>query len=399
MKKIVKKKKLSDLIEALQEKANKVEPSCQHYNECGGCSMQDVTYEDQSQIKFEAFKALVEQEDLEEEFEDANFHLVKSPETDHYRQRVDLVYDAKAVGFRKLNSKKAIEIQSCDLMRPGSFEVFDKVRNFARERNFEAYDVMKASGFLRYIILRQTRDGQRLLILLTANHDHAEDVEELGKSLVESGDLDSCHWLVNSGRSDVSFGTSYKFWGKEYITETFLENDFLLGPNTFFQSNANVAEKAYSLIKEDVAKYSPDYLLDLYSGTCTIGIIVSKDAKTITAVENIPANRDLAFENFKSNDVENIEYINEDCQDFMKQYDGSPDYVVCNPPRTGVDEKTLRKLNEIRPKQMAYLACNPKTLLEDLGILTLRYEITDVYVLDMFPQTHHFETLVLLKKI
>lgn len=399
MKRIVKKKKLDEFIIELQKEATKVDPSCQHYGKCGGCSMQNVSYDDQTRIKFESFKKLIEQEGLEEEFEDANFHLVQSPEQDHYRQRVDLVFDSRAAGFRRKNSKEVIELEDCELMRPGAFDVFAKVRSYVREKEFTPYNVLNATGFLRYFILRQTRDGQRMLILLTAAHDHAEDIEALATELIASGELDSFHWLVNSGRSDVSFGSSYKFWGKEYIYETFLDNDFLLGPNTFFQSNAYVAEKAYSLIKEDVAKYKPKHLLDLYSGTCTIGIILSKEAESITAVENIPANRDLAVENFKNNDVSNIDYINDDCELFMKTYEGDPDYVVCNPPRTGVDEKTVRKLNEIRPNQMAYLACNPKTLLEDLGILTIRYEITDVYVLDMFPQTHHFETLVFLKKI
>ena len=378
--------------------SNKRPAPCRHYEFCGGCNYQQVPYEEQLDLKLGKFKELIRLVDMEDEFEEANIEIVDSPESLHYRQRVDLAFKESA-GFHYGGSKRVIELEECLLMRDGSFEAFIRTRDLARELGLAYYNSMNHTGFLRYITIRQAKDGQRMISLLTKSNENAEVIEKIAQTLLDEKIAVSVHWTVNEGMADVVFGDEYKFWGEEFIIETFHGKNFLLGPNTFFQSNPHMAEIAYGLIRQHVEEKAAKEILDLYSGTCTIGLILSDLAEKLTAVENFPANWPMAKTNLLSNKVEHIDYRHDDVADFMKEYKGNADYLVLNPPRSGVDEKPLRAISKSGAKSISYLSCNPMSLMDDLGILTLRYEIEKVYVLDMFPQTQHFETLVLLKKI
>ena len=388
-----KKVQVDHLKESLQTKQT-VDAPCPHFNDCGGCDLQNYSYEDQVDAKLNSFKGQVEDKKLGKIFQNIEITSMASPRQTEYRQKMDFVCAFEKTGLRGSSFDSVIELDTCLLLEKESFKAYKRAIELAKEHELEFYNYKSHYGFLRYTTVRRTRLGQQIVSFLTSSKENETQVELIAKQLIEEGLTDSFIWQTLSSRTDSSFGDQHKFWGKELIEEEILGYKFKLSTNTFFQANQEIAQEAYRMIKEHAAAQSPKEILDLYSGTCTIGISLSDVAEKIVAIENFSPNRDMAFLNFENNKVSNIEYIDQDVNDYMLESTLSPDYVVCNPPRTGVDEKPLRKLVEMKPKAISYLSCNPKTLLDDLSILSLHYNIDKAVVLDMFPQTKHFETLV-----
>lgn len=374
------------------------EAVCPHFSNCGGCDLQHFSYDDQVNAKLNVFKGMVENSYAKRAFKDVEITALSSTRQTRYRQKMDFVCAFGKSGLRGSSFDDVVELTDCHLIEEESFAVYKEAVKAAQEAELEFYDYIKHEGYLRYITIRRTRTGQQLLSFLTSSIEYQDKIEAIAKQFLDSGKIDSFVWQMIGGKSDTSFGSPYKVWGKDLLEEKMLEYRFKLTTNTFFQANQEVAEEAYRQIREHAKTFEPETLLDLYSGTCTIGISMSSVAKRIIAVENFLPNRDMALKNFELNDVSNIEYIDKDVAEYMETCEESPDFAVCNPPRTGVDERPLRALVKLKPKGISYLSCNPKTLLDDLAIMSLHYKIESATVLDMFPQTKHFETLIQLRR-
>jgi 23S rRNA (uracil1939-C5)-methyltransferase len=390
------KKDQAAIYEEVLQEFPKGKPVCAHYGECGGCNLQDYAYEDQVEAKLRVFKEMVEAKRMTRYFE-CGITSLASPRQTAYRQKMDFITSFGLSGQRGSSYSDIVELSECHLIEKESFDLYKKALAITAEHNLQHYSITEHFGFLRYITVRRTRVGHQLISFLTSSMDHAEEMEQIAAKLLALG-VDSVAWQLAGGKGDSQFGSPYKTWGLEVIEEGMLGKRFKLATNTFFQSNQEVAEKAYDMIKSHAAAFQPQTILDLYSGTCTIGISLADLAEKVTAVENFLPNRDMALKNFELNDVTNIEYIDKDVAEYMIECSESPDFAVCNPPRSGVDERPLRKLMELHPKGISYLSCNPKSLLEDLSIMSRYYQIESAMVLDMFPQTRHFETLVHLKR-
>lgn len=391
-----KKVKKDYLKEFLTGKKN-VSPPCPHYDDCGGCDLQEYSYEEQLNAKLNSFISLVKDRKLATRFIDSPITVLASPRQTNYRQKMDFVCALGHSGLRGGSFDRIVDVESCQLIENESFAAYKRALELVKEAKLEFYNYKKHCGFLRYITVRRTRAGEQLIALLTNSKEKSTEVKKIAETLFNEELVDSFIWQILQAKTDSSFGTVHKFWGKEFIEEKILGYRFKVSANTFFQTNQEIAEAAYAMIQDHVRENRPTQLLDLYSGTCTIGISLAGLVEKIIAVENFPANRDMAMLNFAANEVTNIDYIDTDVKPFMAGSQLTADYVVCNPPRTGIDEKTLRRLVEMKPKAISYLSCNPKTLLDDLNILSFFYKIDKAVVLDMFPQTKHFETLVQMR--
>ncbi|NQZ55933.1 MAG: 23S rRNA (uracil(1939)-C(5))-methyltransferase RlmD [Lentisphaeraceae bacterium] len=373
-----------------------IDPLCSHANECGGCDIQQYAYEDQLAAKLSTFKEMIEQQHMSRPFADIEVQAMASPRVSRYRQKMDFVCASGKSGLRGGGFDKIVELDECHLIEEESFKLYKRALELVKEEGLPDYNFFTHKGYLRYITIRRTRLGQQLISFLTSSMENSESLERIATTLINENLTNTVQWQLAAARGDSSFGTPYRYWGQEFIEEKILDYRFKLSSNTFFQANLEVAEKAYVEIRDHVKASKAQNVLDLYSGTCTIGICLSDCAEKLTAVENFTPNRDMAFKNFETNKITNINYIDKDVAEFIDTYEETPDYVVCNPPRAGVDERPLRKLMKLKPKSISYLSCNPKTLLEDLAIMTLHYKIDSAKILDMFPQTKHFETLVQL---
>ena len=374
------------------------EPSCVHFEECRGCSLQKHSYEAQLSIKKQAMERLINETPGMSALAELDLEVVASDRDFNYRQRMDFIVSPEASGQRKDDgSRDIIDLKECQLIEDKNFETFQLALKLAKELGVQAYDLKDGSGELRYITVRRTRTGEQMVALLTGGNVEESRIENLAEKLIAVG-VDSVYWNVNASRTDDVIGETRKFWGKQYISEEMLERKFILGPITFFQANHYVASAAYSAIRNFVKECGPRKIHDLYSGTCTMPVVFADLAESVTAVENFPENVEMAHRNLDNNGIQNVELIEEDVAEFLKREDLEMEFSVLNPPRKGMHEQALRRILELKPDNLAYLSCSPRSLLEDLGILFRDYKPIKAQVYDMFPQTEHFETLVLLTR-
>lgn len=388
------------MTEALAGAAGRA-PSCPHFNECGGCEYQDYAYAAQTAAKLAVWTRLAAEVGLELPAAE----ITVSPREFGYRQRMDYVFAFAAAGLRQRRSfRRVVALQQCPLLGDAGFAAFRRARELAEENGLSSHDFIKHNGFLRYFVVRRTRPGGVMLSLVTYTREHAEAVEKIARALLAEKLATSVYWLHNPGLADMSFGEPVQFWGEEYLTETYAGKRFFIGPNTFAQANPDVAELAYQRIVRHNA--GEKHVCDAYSGTGAIGELLAPHCEKITAVENVPANVELARLHAQANGAANIENVLDDAQNFLTATaravteTGETPYsaIVVNPPRSGIGEKAAQALVTIGAPKLTYMSCNPQTLITDLKTLLPVYRAESVTLFDMFPQTHHWETLVLLDK-
>lgn len=395
MKKIKPKKLLKFYLNEALANAKKCPPRCGHFGDCGGCEYQDYEYAEQVNAKKQTWLKLLGEEKLPAPA------IISSPNIYGYRQRMDYVFAFDVAGLRRRGShRRVVELKMCPLLGERGFAAFQRAKELAITNNLLAYDYLRHTGFLRYFVVRQTRRGEILLSLVTKTTEHADEIAAIAQTLIAEKLAHSVYWLLQSGLSDLSFGEPQKFWGQEFISETYGGKTFNLSANTFAQANPAVAEIAYQKIIE--ANRGQKIVCDAYSGTGAIGQILSPFVEQIIAVENNADNIILARQNQIINNVENLTLIDDDAQKYLINLAENNDQpfsaIIVNPPRSGIGEKTAQALCKIGAPQITYLACNPQTLISDWQILRNVYEPISVDLFDMFPQTHHWETLLIMRK-
>jgi SAM-dependent methyltransferases related to tRNA (uracil-5-)-methyltransferase len=426
------KQKLRNFFRDAAARVETIDPACRHFRDCGGCEFQHIPYDRQLAMKQEAFsfitdtviedyqkKAAADRSDpdkteqadillakaelLEQYAKGRETGIVSSPSAYGYRQRMDYVFAwGEKAGLRRANRhRQVVELEECPLLGDAGFAVFQKALRLAKAAGLECYDYVRHHGELRYFVVRRSREGGILLSLVTKTRGAGERVASVLQELVEDGDIVSGHWLLADGLGDVSFGEPLAHFGEVCIFEELDGVRLGIGPNTFFQANPAVAEIAYTMIRD----FAPagGTVLDMFSGVGSIAFFIASGAGQVLAVESVPENVNLANLNSRENNCPNVILVEEDASVWLERTAADPeaakpDMVVVNPPRPGVGDKGMAAVKKLLPGKVAYLSCNPFTLLRDLTMLLDAYELTSVTVFDMFPQTRHFETLALLTR-
>lgn len=427
-KKLSDKRKLREFFGNVLAECRVAAPACRHFGDCGGCEFQDVPYERQLKAKQDAFAFILSEvtagltekaeadaaedpdgaaachrkaELLNAAFSGRNVDIVPSPSPLGYRQRMDYVFAFGKAGLRRVNRhRQVVELEECPLLGEHGFALMKKARELAEQAGLESYDYMRHTGELRYFVVRRSRNGQQLLSLVTKSEAPREAIIGILQKLCDDGDIVSGHWLLAPGLGDVSFGEELASIGAPSIAEEMNGFRLRIGPNTFFQSNPAVAEKAYAAIRDFTPADAE--VLDMYSGVGSIAVNVSPAAVRVTAVENVPENVTLAEVNIRDNDIDNITLVVDDSSRYLGELTAAarprPGMVVVNPPRPGVEGGGMAAIAELKPERLAYLSCNPFTLLRNLAEVLDRYRVHSIEIYDMFPQTRHFESLALLER-
>jgi 23S rRNA (uracil1939-C5)-methyltransferase len=412
------KKKLHLYLRAASEESTLSVPRCRHFGECGGCEFQNITYEAQLDLKRRALAFIAEAvlaEDappvegglpaairsLADMLAGVEPELVASPLPFSYRQRMDYVYAFDKAGLRRAHRhRQVVELEECPLLGGEGFGVFRAALDLAKREELPSYDYMRHVGDLRYFVVRRSRSGGVMLSLVTKTLERGDAVRKILGELLDSSLIVSGHWLHAPGMGDVSFGSRIEHVGEPTIDECLNGVRLGIGPNTFFQANPVVAETAYARIAGFLTKN--DLVLDMYSGVGSIALTVAGNAGKVLAAENQPENVILARRNIAVNAVDNVELVESDAVHFLQVQttaDGvRPDAIVVNPPRPGVGVEGIDAIARIAPARIAYLSCNPFTLLRDMRRLAVGYALQSLTLFDMFPQTRHFETLALFER-
>ncbi len=382
--------------------------TCQYFPTCGGCDFRDKTYAEQLEYKEKFCHNLLARFPVRE-----FLPIIPSPQTDHYRHRMDfcvgLSGEKVLVGMRQKNRSTAVvDIDNCLVFFKGLGEILDIFRKWANDHGVKAYELYKSCGEFRYVSIRHSKSSGKVLVAgvfcLTGEEFSAQNqkFQDLAGRLQKVPEVASIYIGLNKKVSDETFGEDLRLWaGEKYVRENINGIDYLSSPTIFLQSNPLACSKLYEAVRDEAKKCSENGgILDMYCGSGGITLQLADIAARITAVDNSPRNIQDARENAKLNRLDNIEFICEDAEAFLSRTaPGEFSTLILDPPRQGLSKKTLKAVMDKGIGNLIYVSCNPLNLRQDLISLTEFYSIKKAVAVDMFPHTRHIELVVSLTKI
>lgn len=355
------KKKYQEAIVLNYEKISndRVNPICPYYEECGGCDLMHLNLEKQKEFKLKKVK------DLLYKFSKIDFNIkqIEVPINLNYRNKATFQVKEN-IGYYKEKSYDLIPIDKCYIVDNKINEILDKVKK------------MNLSNIYQ-IVIRASKNTNDTMVVFKKNKDIKIDISSLDvTSIIEY--------------YDNKYNT---LKGNDYILEKLDDMSFIISPDSFFQVNTKGAEALYKKVLDYCDLSGNEFVLDLYCGTGTIGLFLSKKASNVIGVEINHYAVEDAIKNKKLNRISNIEFY---CDDASNIKFSNIDVVVVDPPRSGLSKEMIDYLLSIKSKKIVYVSCDPVTLSRDLNILKNEYDIKDISLVDMFPNTHHVETVCVM---
>lgn len=430
---ITKKKK--NFVEAVkitqvQPAPNQVEAPCPYFGVCGGCKWQHLSYQDQlaykQQFIEDSIRHIAKLSDIE------ILPILPSPEEFYYRNKIELSFGvvpykaqgtyhkAKAaaragdpselqeeegmyLGYHGAGSfYKIVDIEACMLESELGNSIIQIVRGFIKKRKLPAYNQREHVGFLRHLVIREGKNSGEVMVNIITNEteDYTAEfwtdmVDELLLLENDAVKFESILWSQHGGVSDIARSDNVTvLHGREYIFEQVSKYLFKISPFSFFQTNTKGAEVLYDLVDKFADLQGGETVVDLYSGTGTIGMYLAAKAKKVYSIESEPSSVADAKVNATLNGIMNIEFIGGKVEsEAARLLFESPDVIVLDPPRAGMHPQALAMLPKFKAQKIIYVSCNPTTLARDLQHLSKYYEVKRVQAVDMFPQTYHVETV------
>lgn len=339
------------------EKQKRLSP-CKYSNICGGCHLIDMDYSSQLEFKKEKIKELFKKNlGLDIILDD-----VITGNKSNYRNKINLHVDGEKVGFYALESHDLVEIDECYITKKEINDLLPKVKDLAKNNNIDEVMIRYHNG---------------LILSIKGN---------VSKDFLLKSFLDCSIIYLNNK----------KIKGNEVI-ENILDKRFRVSPKSFFQVNTSVSSKMFLKVRSYIKNKSFNKALDLYCGTGVIGILISDLVNEVVGIEVISDAIEDANYNKRINDINNINFI---CDKVENRIDSFKDIdlVIVDPPRSGLDKKSIANIMTIAPKEIIYISCDPTTLTRDLKELRGKYDISNVSIADMFPNTYHCESITVLER-
>lgn len=396
---------------------DRIEPFCKHFGTCGGCKWQHIPYELQLQYKHQQVVDNLERIAKVELPEITP--ILGSDNVQFYRNKLEYTFtnwrwltkeeidtegdmDRNGLGFHVPGRfDKIIDIEKCFHQPDPSNAIRLSVRDYAREQGIEFFNISRRTGNLRNLIIRNSVRGDWMVIVQFALEEEANQglLDHIAENFPE---VTSLNYVIN-GKPNETFHdlevVNYK--GQPYITEEMEGIRFRVGPKSFYQTNAHQAYELYKIARGYAGLTGNEVVYDLYTGTGTIANFVAKDARQVIGVEYVEAAIEDAKVNSEINGIENTLFYAGDMKDllndeFMAQHE-RPDVIITDPPRAGMHADVVNMLLKIGAEKIVYVSCNPATQARDIALLDSTYKVTKVQPVDMFPQTHHVENVILLE--
>ncbi|HEY5393564.1 MAG TPA: 23S rRNA (uracil(1939)-C(5))-methyltransferase RlmD [Hanamia sp.] len=397
----------------------RVVPFCIHFGICGGCKWQMLPYQNQLEYKEQEVKDVLQR--IGRISNISVLPIIGAEKTIHYRNKLEFSFSNKkflstteltelgeehwpggALGYHlpKLFDK-ILDIQECWLMDEVNNIIRNSLREYSEAKGYTYYDFKEHKGFLRNIVIRNCTTGELMVNLVFGKYDGPK-IEDICKFLLEKvPSITTLLYTINEKWNDSFYDQEPKvFYGKGYVIEKLGEFNFKISAKSFFQTNTKQAEVLYEVVKDFAALKGNEIVYDLYCGTGSIGIFLSKEAAKIIGVDVIEDAIKDARENAELNKVSSASFYAGDvidiCKDSFFTLHGKPDIIIVDPPRAGLHQQLINKLLEISAEKIIYVSCNVATQARDLQLLNEKYEVVKVQPVDMFPHTFHIETVALL---
>lgn len=402
---------------------DRIEPRCPHFGLCGGCKWQHLPYRMQLEAKEQQVydqlsrigkvtigdarpilgceRELGYRNKLEYTFSSSRWVT----EAERHALDGEVLEERRGVGFHIPGRfDKVLDITDCRLMDEPNNEIRNFIRDFClSHEGYSFFDLREQVGLMRTMMIRTASTGEVMLLLSFAHEDEERRTVLLSAIREAFPEITSLLYVINPKRNDTLDGLEVKtFSGRDYIVEEMEGLRFKVGPKSFYQTNSRQAYRLYSVVRELAALTGEEMVYDLYTGTGTIASFVSRQAGHVIGIEYVEdAIRD-ARENAQDNDLSNLDFYAGDMKDILTddfvEAHGRPDVIIADPPRAGMHPDVLRTILHAAPQRIVYVSCNPASQARDLQTLQEEYDVAVTQPVDMFPQTHHVENVVLLAR-
>ncbi|WP_432667177.1 23S rRNA (uracil(1939)-C(5))-methyltransferase RlmD [Wukongibacter baidiensis] len=381
---------------------DRVESKCKHFYQCGGCQLQHMTYEAQSNYKEKLVEGLMGR------YGKVN-KIITMDQPYDYRNKIHSTLSQGKnreiiSGIYEQYSHRVIPIDRCIIQDPRADEIIKSIRELMKSFKMRPFDEDTGQGFLRHILIKTGFTSGQIMVVLVVSKLIFPSKNNFVKALLKKHpEITTIVMNVNNRRTSVVLGNTEKvLYGKGFIEDTLCGQVFQISPKSFYQINPVQTEKLYNKAIEMAQLKESEVVFDAYSGIGTIALILSSKVKKVIGVEvNKDAVQD-AIKNAKRNKIKNARFYQGDAGEFMAQMaeeKETVDTLFMDPPRSGSDEKFLSSIVKLSPKKVVYISCNPVTQARDLEYLTKNgYKVKEIQPVDMFPHTHHVETVSQLVK-
>ena len=384
----------------------RVQPICPVYEECGGCQLQHLEYNQQLKEKRDIIiqslerhtKLSIDQMDIRDTIGMENPWNYRNKSQFQVGQK-----DGKVLaGLYGINSHQLVNIDQCAVQHSKTNKAIGTVKKILQKLQIPIYNEKSKKGIVRTIVARMgIQTGELQIVLITAKKELPKKeliIEEIKKRLPE---VKSIMQNINGEKTSLIFGDeTINLGGNDFIQETLGDLSFELSARTFFQLNPEQTVKLYNEVKKAADLTGREKVVDAYCGVGTIGLWVADKAAEIRGMDVIPESIEDAKKNAARHGIKHAQYVTGKAEVILPKWvkEGwTPDVVIVDPPRTGLDQQLLNTILNVKPKKLIYVSCNPSTLAKDIAVLAKKYSVEYIQPVDMFPQTSHVECCVLLK--
>ena len=394
-------------------------PKCEHFGVCGGCKWQNMNYKSQLQFKQkEVQNNLIKIGGIN--LKKINT-IIGSQDQYYYRNKMEFTFSNKRwLNQEEIKSKKEIknknslgfhipgmfdkvlDLNKCHLQKDPSNKIRLSVKKFAEEHNLTFFDLKEQKGLLRNLLIR-TASTNDLMVLVQFYENNQISINLVLEHIKNSfPSITSLLYTINQKANNTIYDQQIIcYHGKHYITEKIDSLQFKIGAKTFFQTNTNQTNILYKKTKELAKIKKNDIVYDLYTGTGTIAQYIANEAKKVIGIDSVEEGITAAKENAKINNIKNCLFYTGDMKEIFSdkfiEINGKPDIIITDPPRDGMHKKVVQQILKIQSKRIVYVSCNSATQARDLSILKEQYKVINIQPIDMFPQTHHVENILVLE--
>ena len=406
------------LMKVITPSEYRVEPKCAFARRCGGCQIQEMSYDRQLVFKDQKIRGNLERIGgfTKEQIEAVMQPVVGMEHPFSYRNKAQFPFGTDKegnpiTGFYAGRTHDIIANTDCALGVDQNREILEIILQYMRENKIKSYDEKTGKGLIRHALIRYGFKTKEIMVCLVINGKKLPKAERLIEKLIQIEGMTSITISPNTRRDNVIMGDSYEIlWGQGYITDYIGNVKYQISPLSFYQVNPVQTEKLYGLALEYADLKGDETVWDLYCGIGTISLFLAQKAKQVYGVEIVPQAIDDAKENAKINAIDNAEFFVGKAEEVLPEYyaeyerehngeTAHADVIVVDPPRKGCDETLLETIVKMQPEKVVYVSCDSATLARDLKYLCANgYEITVCRGVDQFPQSVHVETVVLLSR-
>ena len=407
-------------IEKIHKYSNRrTKPKCEHFGTCGGCKWQNMQYS--SQLEFKQNEVINNLKRIGGIELPINEKILASKNQYFYRNKMEFSFSNKRwLTLEEINSEeeileknalgfnvpgmfdKIINLNNCYLQKNPSNSIRLSVKEFADKNGISYFDIRNHEGLLRNLMIRTT-SSKDLMVLVQFYENDKKNIQLLMEHLKTTfPEITSLLYIINQKANNTIYDQEIICYnGKDHIFEEIEGLYFKIGAKSFFQTNSEQAKILYKKTKELADINSEDIVYDLYTGTGTIAQYIATEAKKVVGIDSVEEGIKAAYENAERNNITNCTFYNGDMKviftDKFISENGNPDIIITDPPRDGMHKKVVEQILKIEPKRVVYVSCNSATQARDISLMDKKYKVTHIQPVDMFPQTHHVENIIVLE--